>query len=149
MFSIRSTRKTSSSSKFEALLNEACAEYTKQTGVNLFDYLHASKIDNCKSAEELLDIFQEQAKEFEEFRVHDPRLFKCLRPVVDGLDKLSPGVKAVTVAATDSISKVSSHQICSVRYSHRVGFPPCSSNLFSDQHPSLSAFLLYILHFLL
>jgi hypothetical protein len=79
----------STSSNFETLFNAALAKYTRQTGSDLRDHPLASKIDSCDSPESILDIFQEQAMAFDEFRNDDTKLFKCLRPVVNVLHALS------------------------------------------------------------
>jgi len=80
---------SSTPSNFETLLNAALAKYTKQTGNDLRDHPLASKIDSCDSPDSILDIFQEQARAFDEFRRDDTKLFKCLRPVVNVLHALS------------------------------------------------------------
>ncbi len=80
---------TSSSSHFNVLLNAALTKYTEQTGNDLRDHPLASRIDSCDSAESILDIFQEQATEFDEFRKSDNKLFKWLAPVVKVLHALS------------------------------------------------------------
>jgi len=105
-----STRNASkaSSSNFEALLNEALTKYTQKTGKDLRNHPLASKIDSCKSAKSFLDIFQEQAKEFEE-SVDDSKLLDRLEPVVNGLLVLSESGAVETAA-----SLVSSHKVAVV-----------------------------------
>ncbi len=83
---------TFTSSNFETLLNTALTEYTEQTGIALWDHPIASKIDSCENPESILDIFQEQAQAFDEFRKGDTRLFKWLRPIVDVLYTFSTDV---------------------------------------------------------
>jgi hypothetical protein len=58
----------STSSNFEALFNATLAKYTKQTGNDLRNHPLASRIDSCDSPDSILDIFQEQARAFKEFR---------------------------------------------------------------------------------
>jgi len=106
---------TSTFLHFEAIFNVALAEYTKQTGKDLRNYPLASKIDACDSAEAILDIFQAQAKAFDEFRKGGPRLIKWLEPVVNGLYNIS-----VSAALSAGISLVSSSKFL------------CFSTIFSD-----------------
>jgi len=80
---------TISSSNFEAIMDVALAEYTKQTGKDLRNHPLALKINQCDSAESILAIFQEQAQEFVEFRNGNSKLIKWLQPVVTGLYTLS------------------------------------------------------------
>ena len=80
---------SSTSSNFETLFNSALEKYAKQTGTHLRDHPLSSKIDSCNSPDAILDVFQEQAQAFDEFRKGDPKLFKWLRPVVNVLHSLS------------------------------------------------------------
>ena len=55
---------------FQDMFNAALVEYTNQTGTNVADLAKhplAAKIENCKSANDLL-VLGEQAKAFREFR---------------------------------------------------------------------------------
>jgi hypothetical protein len=80
---------TFTSSTFEALLNAALTEYTKQTGIGLWDHPLTSKISGCDNPDSVLRVFQEQAQAFDKFREGDTRLFKWLRPVVTMLNNIS------------------------------------------------------------
>ena len=80
---------SNTASNFEPLLNAALAKYTKQTGKDLRSHPLADKIDSCDGPDSILDIFQEQAQAFDEFRNGDTKLFKWLRPVVNVLHALS------------------------------------------------------------
>jgi hypothetical protein len=102
----------STSSNFEPIFNTALVEYTKKTGKDLRHHPLADKIDSCDSADSILDIFQEQAETFDEFRKGDTKLFKWLRPVVEVLHALS-----TNEVLKDTVSHVSpgTHLIiCSV-----------------------------------
>ncbi|SRR6266851_1059207 len=103
---------TSPSSNFEALFNAALEECIKQKGIDLADHPLAAKIDACGTVADVLDVFQEQAQAFDEFRTGDPRLIKCLKPVVGGLNSLcssstlSSGASIVSVRVSrDSLSQ--------------------------------------------
>jgi len=100
----------STSSNFEAIINGALTKYASQTGHDLRNHPLASEIDRCDSAESILVIFQEQAKAFHEFRNDDPKLIKCLQPVVSGLYILS-----ASPALSTGVSLVSpSNSFCSL-----------------------------------
>ena len=76
---------SNTTSNFETIFNAALANYTKQTGKDLRNHPLASKIDSSDKPDSILDIFQEQAQAFDEFRRSEPgdsELFKLLRPVV-------------------------------------------------------------------
>ena len=81
----------SSTSTFQAIFEAALKDYTKKTGKDLYDLDHplASKLDGCDSPDSIIDIFKEQAKEFDEFRKDDTKLFKWLKPIVKVLHTLS------------------------------------------------------------
>jgi hypothetical protein len=87
--SMSTPNSTFTTSNFEAIFNAALVEYTNQTGKDLRNHPLASKIDACDSAEAILDIFQAQAKTFDEFRKGSPKLIKWLEPLVNGLYTLS------------------------------------------------------------
>ena len=76
-------------SNFETIFNAALANYTKQTGKDLRNHPLASKIDSSDNPDSILDIFQEQAQAFDEFRRGDTKLLKLLRPVVNVLHAFS------------------------------------------------------------
>ena len=82
---------TSTTSTFQAIFEAALKDYTKKTGKDLGDLGHplASKLDSCDSPDSILDIFREQAREFDEFRKGDTKLFKWLKPIVTVLHTLS------------------------------------------------------------
>jgi hypothetical protein len=81
----------STASNFRVIFDAALKDYTKKTGKDLCDSGHplASKLDSCDSPDSILDIFQEQAREFEEFRKGDTKLSQWLRPIVRVLHILS------------------------------------------------------------
>jgi hypothetical protein len=89
MSDIRSPGPTSSPSNFEAIFIASIEKYSKQTKQDLRKHPLASKIGACKSAEEILDIFRDQAKEFSDFRNGDPKLIKCLEPIIGCLYAVS------------------------------------------------------------
>ncbi len=81
----------SSTSNFQAIFEAALKDYTKKTGKDLCDLDHplASRLDSCDSPDSILDIFREQARDFDEFRKGDTKLFKWLKPIVKVLHAIS------------------------------------------------------------
>jgi hypothetical protein len=79
---------TSALSNFQALFDAAMIKYTKRTGKGLADHPLTAMVDCCRSPDDVLVIFEEQAKAFDEFRNGDPKLVKWLRPIVNGLHAL-------------------------------------------------------------
>jgi len=82
---------TSTTSNFQAIFDAALKDYTKKTGKDLCDLDHplASKLDGCDSPDSILDIFREQAREFDEFRKDDTKLLRWLKPIVKVLHTIS------------------------------------------------------------
>ena len=77
------------SSNFKVIFDVALANYREHTGVDLSQYPLAEKLQNCQSPDAILEILQEKAKEFEEFRNGNHKLINCLRPVVQVLHVFS------------------------------------------------------------
>ena len=87
-----SSMHTNTSPTFQDVFNAALIEYTNQTETHVTDLANrplAAKIENCKSANDLLLVLEEQAKVFREFREGNKRLMKTLEPTVNVLYTLS------------------------------------------------------------
>jgi hypothetical protein len=95
---------TDTASNFEALFDAALAKYKKHTGQDLCNHPLATIIDRCQSPYEILTIFQEQSRAFDEFRNGDPKLIKWLMPVVNGLHAISTSTVISTAASLVSSS---------------------------------------------
>ena len=79
----------STTSNSQAIFDAALKNYTKRTGKDLLNHPLASKLDSCDNPDSILNIFQEQAREFGEFRKGDTKLLKWLKPIVEVLHTLS------------------------------------------------------------
>lgn len=90
---------------FEATIQTALVRYAEQTGKDLSKHPVALKIDGCKSAGSIFDLFQDEAKKFDNFRNSHAKLDKFLRPVVEGVYSLSTSPVLRTVAGHASPSK--------------------------------------------
>lgn len=67
----------------------ALANYTRQTGTDLTKNPVTAKISTCCTPNSILDILQDQALVFDEFRNGDSKLVTSLRSIVGGVHALS------------------------------------------------------------
>jgi len=72
-------------SLFEATLNE----FENRTGSNLIQHQIIDKLVNCRSADSVIDVLQEQAYEFRNFRGDDGKVMTWLKRTVSVLYTLS------------------------------------------------------------
>ncbi len=72
-------------SLFEAALNE----FEDRTGTNLVQHQITDKLVNCQSADSVIDVLQEQAQAFRNFRGDDGRVMTWLKQTVNVLHSLS------------------------------------------------------------
>jgi len=74
-----------SSSNFQSILDAALSDYAKQTGIDLATHPSAQTLQNCNSADAILDLFGDKAKQFQAYRDGNLKLINCLKPVVQVL----------------------------------------------------------------
>lgn len=79
----------SSGTKLQVLFDAALQSYEKQTGMKLIDHPLTRQLDNCHSADSVMDVLQQQARAFTEFRGDDGKAMKFLKQTVDVLHALS------------------------------------------------------------
>ena len=79
---------TVSSSNFQFLL-DALADYAKQTGIDLTKNPFAVHLQSCDSPYAILQLLQENAKAFKDYRDGNRKLIDCLSPVVHILHAFS------------------------------------------------------------
>jgi hypothetical protein len=72
-------------SLFEAALNE----FEDRTGTNLVQHQIVDKLVNCQSADFVIDVLQEQAQAFRDFRGDDDRVMTWLKQTANVLHNLS------------------------------------------------------------
>jgi hypothetical protein len=70
---------------FEAALNE----FETRTGTNLVQHQVIDKLVNCRSADSVIDVLQEQAQAFRNFRGDDGRVMTWIKKTVNVLHSLS------------------------------------------------------------
>ena len=92
-----------SSSTFQSILDAALCDYAKQTGVDLATHPSAQILQNCNSADAILDILGEKAKQFQAYGDGNRKLIGCLKPVVQVLHLVSGilGVAATMVSSAN------------------------------------------------
>ena len=74
-----------SSPTFQSILDSALSEYAKQTGIDLATHPSAQILQNCNSADAILDLLGDKAKQFQAYRDGNRNLINCLKPVVQVL----------------------------------------------------------------
>jgi len=77
------------SSNFEVIFDAALANHRELTGVDLSQYPFSEKLQNCQTADAILELLQEKVKEFKEFRNGNHKLINCIRPLVQVLHAFS------------------------------------------------------------
>ena len=78
-----------SSSSFQPIFSAALSEYAKQTGIDLATHPSAQILQNCRSADNIMDLFQDKAVQFRAHRDGNRKLISCLKPVVQVLHSFS------------------------------------------------------------
>jgi hypothetical protein len=79
----------SQSSHFQGLFERALRDYEEQTGTALAGHPLAGQLQSCNSVDSVLDILQQQAQAFTEFRGSDGRITKSLKSAVSIIHALS------------------------------------------------------------
>jgi hypothetical protein len=91
LYSISSNCTMSNDSGFslQSLFDAALESYEKQTGTKLIDHPLARQLENCHSIDAIMDVLQQQARTFTEFRGDDGKFKKSLKRTVHVLHALS------------------------------------------------------------
>jgi hypothetical protein len=87
-------------SDFQSIFDAALCDYSEQTGINLASYPFAQDLQNCRSPDDLLNVLQDKANQFQEYRDGNRKLINCLKPIVQVLHTLS----GVLAEATPPVS---------------------------------------------
>ena len=80
---------TNSSLELKLLFETALNEFEKRAGSNLTQHQIIDKLVNCESADSVIDVLQEQAQAFRNFRGDDGKLMTWLKRTVNVLYTLS------------------------------------------------------------
>ena len=84
-----STRQATSSASNFQLIVDALADYSKMTGIDLSTSPSATLLEQLNSPEAILQMFQERANPFKEYREGNRSLITCLSPAVKILHAFS------------------------------------------------------------
>ena len=76
------------SSNYQLIL-DALDDYAKQNGIDLDNNPFAEKLRSCRSPGDVLDLLEDKAKAFKDFREGDRKLIEQIRPVVNVLHAFS------------------------------------------------------------
>jgi len=92
-----------STSNFTRIFQEACDEYQKLTGHNLYTHPFSAEIQSCHSPDAILDVLRKQAQTLIKYRKGHEKLLKCLNPIVNILfmfsGTLGEGVGLVSLSS--------------------------------------------------
>ena len=80
---------TNPSPELKSLFETALNEFETRTGTNLVQHPVVDKLMNCRSADSVIVVLQEQAQAFRTFRGDDGRVMTWLKKTVDVLHSLS------------------------------------------------------------
>ena len=78
-----------SSDNFKFVFNAALADYLDKTGVDLTKDSSTEKLQNCQSADAILELLQDKANQFKDCRNGNHKLINSLKPVVQVLHTFS------------------------------------------------------------
>jgi hypothetical protein len=116
-----------SSANFQSIFDAALSDYAKQIKTDLSTHPFAQTLQNCNSADEIFDLLQDRAKQFQAYRDGNRKLIDCLKPVVQVLHSVSGilGEAATVVSSADPL--VLSDRILTLLFSGSI--PTYKGNL--------------------
>jgi hypothetical protein len=90
------------SSNFQTIFNAALSNYAKRTNIDLASHPFAQTLQTCDDAEAILALFQDKAKQFQEYRDGNRKLINSLKPIVQFLHTVTAILgKAATLVSVD------------------------------------------------
>jgi hypothetical protein len=81
--------KNASASNLRSILDEASVQYKELTGFDLATHPLGAKFENWDSVDTVLEVFQDQARIFNEFRKGNEKLMEWLKPTVQVMVSIS------------------------------------------------------------
>jgi hypothetical protein len=75
--------------ELKSLIESALDEFEKRAGTNLLQHQIIDKLANCQSADSVIDVLQEEALAFRNFRGDGGKLMTWLKRIVNVLHTLS------------------------------------------------------------
>ena len=128
------------SSNFQSIFDAALADYLDQTGVDLTRNSFAEKLQNCQSADDILDLLQDKANQFKEYRSGNYDLINCLKPVVQVLHASS----GVLGGVASPVSALHLPAVDNLFIPPRLGAIPTNKcHIFWHRYSSRRVYLLY------
>ena len=77
------------SPELKSLFQTALDEFEKRAGINIVGHQIIHKLVNCESVDSVMNVIQEQAQDFRNFRGDDGKLMTWLKRIVSILHTLS------------------------------------------------------------
>src|SRR6266404_3181979 len=77
------------SESFQHILNTALDDYIKQTKIDPTSHPLAARLRNFHSPNDVLEVLEERANKFKDYRNGNRKLIDCLKPVVKSVHALS------------------------------------------------------------
>ena len=77
------------SPELKSLFEAALDDFEKRSGTNLLQHQIINKLANCQSADSVIDVLQQEAQAFRNFRGNDGKLMTWLKRTVNVLHILS------------------------------------------------------------
>ena len=111
---------TASSSNFQSILDAALSDYAKQTGINLATHPSAQILQNCNSADAILDLLGDKANQFQAYRDGNRKLIDSLKPVVRVLHAVSAVLGEAAAMVSLSNQLILSHPILTAPFSGAI-----------------------------
>jgi hypothetical protein len=100
-----------SSPNSQSILDAALDGYAKQTGIDLTKHPSASKLQNCRSPDDVLQILSERESGFKDYRDQYRNLIDRVRPVVQAVHAISTVLGEIAGLVSSSIVFVSSGRV--------------------------------------
>ena len=113
------------SSNFQSILDAALSGYAEQTGIDLATHPSAHTLQNCNSADAILDLLGDKAKQFQAYRDGNHQLISHLKPVVQVLHTVS-GILSEAAAMVSLANQLTlSHRILTVPFPGAISTDEC------------------------
>jgi len=80
---------TANSYNFQSIFDATLDDYARQTGIDLATHPSAQILQNCNSADAILDLLGDKARQFKAYRDGNRKLINCMKPIVQVLHTVS------------------------------------------------------------
>jgi hypothetical protein len=93
-----------SSTSLQPIFDTALSDYAKKTGIDLATHPFAQTLQNCQSADAILDLLRDRARQFSTYRDGNRKFIDCLKPVVQILHSFSGLLAGATALVSPRVS---------------------------------------------